>query len=191
MPTFTSDYEEGLKAYSMADEAEATLVDMGLSHAERPISDAGKAADLPNLPDLSECGPDELAHWISILATWYNYANGRLTYFSKALNDATEKKSFAWSYLRKHCDGTVSDKDDTVKTDSRYVQVNSNYNYLDHVVKDLRCIVDNLDRSIKAASRVGTLLEYRLNVEGYSAATESKEKRRHDVLSGFVKRGRK
>lgn len=190
MPSFTIDFDDGISSYNTADEAEAAVVAMGLKHAERPMDDKGQPADLPSMPDLSECGPQELIYWMGIFTEWFGYANGRLTYFSKVLEEATEKRNFAWSYLRKHTDGTVSDKDDTVRTDPRYVQVNREYRYAEDIVKDLRCIVDNQERNVKTLSRAIAVMEQRLGVEGFSVAAESKLQRRRDALTHFVKKGR-
>jgi hypothetical protein len=187
--SFNADFEESLEMYSTAaDEAEAAVVAMGLNHAERPINGKGDPDNLPELPDLSECTPTELAHYISLFTAWHNYANGRLVYFQKIRDIEAEKRGFTWSYLRKRMGGTVSDKDDAVKTDSRWVSINRQYIYADNMVRDLDCIVNNLERNVKTISRVIAVMEQRLETEGFGASVGRKQQqKRSDVMRHFAK----
>jgi hypothetical protein len=190
MPNLTIDFEQAMKEYDTADESEAAVLRTGLHHAQRPFNDKGDPGDLPDMPhDLSECSPADLGYWLTVFTAWHSYANGRLISFTKLRNAAAEKRSFAWSYLRRNRDGTVADKDDDVRTDTRYVQVNREYQYFDNMVDDLKCITDNLDRNVRAVSRAISVMEQRLGIEGYAATASSKNKRR-DVFSAFVKRER-
>lgn len=192
MPTFNADFEEALASYgTAADEAEAAIIDMGLQHAERPIDGKGNPDKIPDLPDLSECSPGEIAHLLSLFTAWHSYAHGRLVYFRKARDNEAEKRGFTWSYLRKRMEGTVADKDDHVKTDSRWVTVNRQYMYFDNLVQDLDCIVRNLEQSVKTISRVWAVLEQRMEVEGFKATIDRKQQqKRGDVLRHFS-RGRR
>lgn len=186
---FNADFEESLEMYSAAaDEADAAVVAMGLRHAERPIDSDGNPDDLPRLPDLSECSPAELAHYISLFTEWHNYAYGRLVYFQKIRDIAAEKRGFTWSYLRKRMGGTVSDKDDAVKTDSRWVAINREYIYADNMVRDLECITRGLEQNVKTISRVISVMEQRLETEGFKASMERKQQqKRGDVMRHFAK----
>ena len=186
---FAMDFEECLKQYSSApDEAEAAVAAMGLSHAQRPLDNRGNPADLPELPDLSESSPADLARYISVFTAWYTYAHGRLVYFRKLRDVEAKKREFAWSYLRRRKDGTVADKDDLVRTDSRFVEIDRQYTYVDDVTQDLDCIVKNLDLNVKTISRVITVMEQRLGVEGFGAQVERKKtQQRADVMRHFTR----
>jgi len=186
---FTMDFEEALSNYSSAsDEAEAAVVAMGLGHSQRPSTRGGEPANMPDLPDLSECSPAELAHLISVFTGWHNYAHGRLVYFQKIRDVEAAKREFAWSYLRKHKDGTVADKDDLVRTDSRYVEINRQYMYADNIVRDLSCITESLERNVKTTSRVIEVMKQRLEVEGFGAQMDRKKQNtKSDVLQHFTR----
>lgn len=188
MPSFTASYEQGLATFETAEDSEATVISMGLHHAERPLDEHGNPATLPKLPDLAECNSQELTYWLGVFTEWASYAAGRLTYFTKLAESALGKKEYAWSYLRRQHDGTVSDKDDAVRTDVRYQQVLREYLYTANVVMDLRCITDSLETQIKTISRAVTLMEQRLGTEGYAATAESRARRGRDAVSHFVNR---
>lgn len=172
MASFEIRYDEALDMLDESlDKAEADVITMGLNIATRPTDRRGEFADVPRMPeDLSGVNFSQLQKLIGQFTEWYGYAIGQLKRAEGARNTAEEKKTTAWSILRKLKTGTVSDKDDSVRTDSRYVRVVAHYNYCDTKYRLLVGIVEGLKRDIETISRAATVLENRVGAEGRGVA---------------------
>lgn len=199
MASFEVRYDDALSMLDESlDQAEADVINMGLNVATRPRH-RGEFSDFPTMPeDLSRPGFQELQKLIGQFTEWYGYAVGQLKLAEGARNTAEEKKTLAWAIIRKLKTGTVSDKDDAVRTDARYVRVVSHYNYCDTKYRLLVGIVEGLKRDIETISRAATVLESRVGAEGRGVAVsrkgraeEAKETfrsgRRDGVLNTFRK----
>jgi hypothetical protein len=175
MPSFEVRYDDALSMLDESlDKAEADVINMGLNVATRP-SHRGEFSDFPKMPeDLSRPGFQELQRLIGQFTEWYGYAIGQLKLAEGARNTAEEKKTTAWAIIRKLKTGTVSDKDDAVRTDARYVRVVANYNYCDTKYRLLVGIVEGLKRDIETISRAATVLESRVGAEGRGVAVSRK-----------------
>jgi len=184
-------FEDGLAYYDSAvDEAEQEVLDMGLLMGERPTDTKGGFADRPQMPvDLSECSWKYLQKLIGQFTGWYDYAIGQYKLAICKRNAADKKKAYGWSRIRKNKEGTVADKDDDTRVDSRYMQQDAHYEYSDTKARLLEGIVDGLKRDIETVSRSMTALEGRQGVEGRSAGVERKGRQhgRPDVLGRFRK----
>ena len=176
MASFEVRYDDALQMLDESlDQAEADVISMGLNVATRPTYRSGEFADVPRMPeDLSRATFSELQRLIGQFTEWFGYAVGQLKRSEGARNTAEEKKTTAWSILRKLKSGTVSDKDDNVRTDTRYVRVVAHYNYCDTKYRLLVGIVEGLKRDIDTISRSATVLENRVGAEGRGVAVSRK-----------------
>ena len=176
MASFEVRYDDALNMLDESlDQAEADVISMGLNVATRPIDRRGEFADVPRMPsDLSKVTFQELQKLIGQFTEWFGYAVGQLKRAEGARNTAEEKKTTAWAIIRKLKTGTVSDKDDAVRTDARYVRVVAHYNYCDTKYRLLVGIVEGLKRDIDTISRAATVLENRMGAEGRGVAVGRK-----------------
>lgn len=168
MPSFEVQYDDGLEKYDRAaDQAEADLINMGLVLDTRPVGRDGEFSDFPRMPvDLSTTSFSELQRLIGVFTRWYGYAVGQLKRAEGLRNAADKKRTFAWSRIRKLKTGTVQDKDDAVRTDGRFVDVDASYERADALARMLNGIAEGLKRDIDTISRAATVLESRVGTEG-------------------------
>lgn len=176
MASFEVRYDDALSMLDESlDEAEADVINMGLNVATRPTDRRGEFTDVPRMPeDLSQVTFQELQRLIGQFTEWFGYAVGQLKRAEGSRNTAEEKKTTAWAIIRKLKTGTVSDKDDAVRTDARYVRVVAHYNYCDTKYRLLVGIVEGLKRDIDTISRAATVLENRMGAEGRGVAVSRK-----------------
>lgn len=165
---FETGYDDGLALYDDAiDQAEAEVIGRGLPVSTKPVGRDGDFAQFPTMPpDLSITQFPEMQRKIGEFTAWFGYAIGQLKLAEGWRNAAEKKRSFAWSRIRKLKSGTVSDKDDAVRTDDRYVKVDAHYEHCDAKVRIYGAIVEGLKRDIETISRAASVLEARTGVEG-------------------------
>jgi hypothetical protein len=176
-------FEEGLKLYDEAiDRAEDDLVHIGLPLPTRPMDREGELLDMPQLPDdLTDLSPRDLGDLLSVFSRWFEYATGQYKLARGRRNGGEKKRGFAWASIRQKKNGTVSDKDDHTRTDSRYMNVDADFEYGDAKLGLLEGIVRGLERDIDTISRAITVMDQRLGVEGRGAAAS---RRRRDESGG-------
>src|SRR5512137_1416361 len=172
MARFEIGYEEGLKKYDDAmDEAEARLIQMGLSLGERPLQKSGEFADIPNMPPhLNEVSISALHNLLGQFTAWYGYANGQLRHAEVRRTGGTSNTNLSWAKIRGLKEGTVSDRDDAVRIDSRYVNVDSEFLRDESLTLYLIAIRDTMQRNIETISRAIEAVRLQMNIEGRGAA---------------------
>lgn len=180
-------YEEGLAQYDeVMGQVEDELIEMGFPLPSRP-SQGDNMMDLPDLPvDLTQFSARELGALLSEFSAWYGYAAGQLKLARGQRNVTEKKRSYGWSRIRKTKQGTVSDKDDDTRTDSRFIQVDSEFEYSDAKLELLKGITDGLLRDIETISRAITVMEQRINVDG--AVAGAARRGRGDMSNRFRRR---
>jgi hypothetical protein len=188
---FEIDYEKLINLYRDApDQADAALMRMGLHQAERPTNRHGEMADMPAMPpDISGLNSSELSSLMGKLTAWYGYALGRQADAQGRRNASEKQVKGAWAKLRRLKEGTVTDKDDAVRTDSRYVAVDAILETDEDLLIHLRAIVDTLKRNIESISRAMSALDSKINVEGRGAAMARKQG--SAVAEGACRTGRR
>lgn len=191
MPTFEMEYSEGIALYDNAiDEAEAEIIRRGLPTSSKPLATDGEFAAFPCIPaDLSIVTFPELQKLIGQFTAWFSYAIGQLKLSEGYRNAAEKQRAFAWSSIRKMKAGTVSDKDDSVRTDRRYMTVDAKYEHCDAKVRVYGAIVEGLKRDIETISRAISVLESRTSVEGRGVAVSRKG--RTESARGAFRTGRR
>lgn len=191
MPSFEVQYDQGLSAYDDAvDQAEADVIDMGLALDTRPVGRDKEFADFPRMPvDLSTTTFPELQRLIGVFTSWYSYVVGQLKKAEGLRNAADKKRTFAWSRIRKLKTGTVQDKDDAVRTDRRFVDVDASYERADALARMLNGIAEGLKRDIDTISRAASVLESRVDTEGRGVAVGRKG--RADSARDAFRKGRR
>lgn len=191
MPTFEMEYGEGIALYDNAiDAAEAEIIRRGLPLSSKPLAADGEFANFPCMPaDLSMVTFPELQKLIGQFTAWFGYAIGQLKLTEGYRNAAEKQRAFAWSSIRKMKTGTVSDKDDSVRTDRRYMTVDAKYEHCDAKVRVYGAIVEGLKRDIETISRAASVLEARTGVEGRGVAVGRKG--RTDSAHGAFRTGRR
>lgn len=174
MSKFDLDIKSGRRVYDDATEsAEEDLIRSGLPLPERPTDMQGEL-DIPPVmpPDLGELDFRGIQTLLGQFTAWYNYASGQLTQSEGKRNAADKQRAFSWSKIRKLKEGTVEDKNDQTRVDSRYMHADANYEYWDAKTRMLKGIVDGLKRNIETISRSINTLEGRVNVHGRGAAID-------------------
>ena len=175
------DYDDGLALYDDAIEAaEEEVIRRGLPISNRPLGEDEEFAQFPQMPaDLSQIQFATLQKLMGQFTAWFGYAIGQLKIAEGQRNAAEKQRSFAWSSIRRLKSGTVSDKDDAVRTDRRYVAVDSKYEHCDAKVRIYNGIVDGLKRDIETVSRAALSLGSLANVrtETFRAFTEGEFKK--------------
>lgn len=176
MPSFEVEYDEGLALYDNAiDTAEAEIISRGLPISTKPLDVNGDFARFPCMPaDLGDTTFLEMQKLIGQFTSWFAYAIGQLKLAEGYRNAAEKQRSFAWSSIRKLKTGTVSDKDDSVRTDRRYMTIDAKYEHCDAKVRVYGAIVEGLKRDIETISRAASVLEARTGVEGRGIAVGRK-----------------
>jgi len=200
VPTFETEYQEGVDMYIEAvDKGEADLIDDGFPPALRPKNLDGEWDDYPQLPTpLSSLGMAQLQDLIGRFTAWHSYALELLPDAVARKNSIAGAKEFAWSKIRRSYKGTVSDKDDQARVDSRYVELNSGYETAAYRASKLKAIVDGLNREIETVSRAITALADRGETEGRGVGGIMRANQvrgviaapKKDVLNGFRRRRR-
>lgn len=196
---FEVPFEEGLEKYDEAiDRAEGDVVRAGLGVAARPRY-GNEPAQRPMIPDdLSELGLAELSHLLGVLTRWHSYAIGQKVIAGNQRDAAAEKKAFAWKYIRRLKEGTVSDKDDSAGIDIRYVEVEAQYRYHDSKYSLLVGMVDALKRETETVSRTVEVLRQRIETEGRDVGVgrhanrqnrQEDQAKRHDSVSNIFRSG--
>jgi hypothetical protein len=180
-------YEEGLAQYDeVMEQVEDDLVNMGFPLPSRPAR-GDDSMDLPDLPvDLTQFSSKELGALLSEFSAWYSYAAGQLKLARGQRNVSEKRRSYGWSRIRKTKQGTVSDKDDDTRTDSRFIQVDTEFEYSDAKLELLKGITDGLLRDIETISRAITVMEQRINVDG--AVAGAARRGRGDMSNRFRRR---
>lgn len=173
---FELDYDDGIALYDNAiKQAEDEVIKRGLPISSMPLGVDGDFAKFPCMPsDLSRTNFQELQRLIGQFTAWFGYAIGQLKLAEGFRNAAEKQRSFAWSSIRALKSGTVSDKDDAVRTDSRYVRIDAHYEHCDALVRIYGAIVEGLKRDIETISRAASVLEARTGVEGRGIAISRK-----------------
>jgi hypothetical protein len=187
---FEIDYEKGLKLYDSAfSSAEDEVIRMGLPLSSRPSDMNGRLTDIPDLPpDISLLKLDTLQRLLGQFTAWYDYANGQLR-LSSALQDcSTSKAKFAWAKIRSCKEGTVDDKNDATRTDSRYVTVDTELHQSKVKTDLLSAMTEGLKRKIETVSRTITALDERMNVEGRQISVTKKQNFRTPQESAYSNR---
>jgi hypothetical protein len=199
---FEIEYERGLQAYDDAqDEADAQLTRMGLGAVVRPLIKGGDFDELPSMPpDLGELNHGQLTALLGRFTAWYGYALGRQADAQVQRNGSEEKRSVSWAKIRRLKDGTVADKDDAARIDTRYVSINASLFRDESVLTKVRVIVEGLKRNIETISRAIAALESRINIEGRGVAAARKQgseavqavfhRAHRSALDPFKKRGK-
>ena len=170
MAKFEMEYDDGLALYDDAiDQAEEEIINRGLPISSKPLAANGDFANFPCMPpDLSSTTFPELQRLIGQFTAWFGYAIGQLKLSEGYRNAAEKQRAFAWSSIRRLKSGTVSDKDDAVRTDRRYMTIDAKYEHCDAKVRVYGAIVEGLKRDIETISRAASVLEARTGVEGRS-----------------------
>ena len=173
---FEVEYDEGLALYDDAiDAAEREIIGRGLPISNKPLAADGEFANFPQMPaDLSNTNFSELQRLIGQFTAWFGYAIGQLKLAEGHRNAAEKQRAFAWSSIRRLKSGTVSDKDDAVRTDRRYMNLDAKYEHCDAKVRVYGAIVEGLKRDIETISRAASVLEARTGVEGRGVAVSRK-----------------
>jgi len=176
MANFEMEYDEGLALYDRAiDQAEAEIIGRGLPISSKPLGVDGNFAQFPQMPaDLSSVTFPMLQKFLGQFTAWFGYAIGQLKLAEGWRNVAEKQRSFAWSSIRRLKPGTISDKDDAVRTDKRYMPLDAHYEHCDAKVRVYGAIVEGLKRDIETISRAASVLESRTNVEGRGVAVSRK-----------------
>jgi len=176
MASFEMEYDSGLALYDDAiDSAEAEIIGRGLPISSKPLAADGMFAQFPCMPpDLSNTSFPELQRLIGQFTAWFGYAIGQLKMAEGYRNAAEKQRAFAWSSIRRLKSGTVSDKDDAVRTDRRYMTIDAKYEHCDAKVRVYGAIVEGLKRDIETISRAASVLEARTGVEGRGVAVSRK-----------------
>jgi hypothetical protein len=176
MPKFELDYDDGIALYDNAiKQAEDEVIKRGLPISSMPLGMDGDFAKFPSMPpDLSQTTFPELQRLIGQFTAWFGYAIGQLKLAEGFRNAAEKQRAFAWSSIRALKSGTVSDKDDAVRTDSRYARIDAHYEHCDALVRIYGAIVEGLKRDIETISRAASVLEARTGVEGRGVAVGRK-----------------
>jgi hypothetical protein len=171
-------YEEGLAQYDeVMERVEQDLIDAGFPLPSRP-SRGDDLCALPDLPiDLTQFSSRELGALLSEFSAWYSYSAGQLKLARGHRNVAEKRRAYGWSRIRKTKQGTVADKDDDTRTDSRFIQVDTEFEYADAKLELLKGITDGLLRDVETISRAIAVMEQRLSVDG--------------AVAGAARRGRK
>jgi hypothetical protein len=162
MAVFESDFNETLAKYEQAaDQAEAEAIKRGLYVTNRPDMDR------PELPsDISELSLTQLRHLLMLLTGWHTYAVGQKALADSRRRAAEKKRNYAWSAIRRVKNGTVSDKDDSTTTDTRYINLDVEAEKQDYLCKILECTVAGLYREVETISRTFSMMEQRAAAEG-------------------------
>lgn len=176
MAKFELDYDEGLALYDDAIEAaEEEVIHRGLPISSKPLGEDGEFAQFPQMPaDLSQVQFGTLQKLIGQFTAWFGYAIGQLKVAEGQRNAAEKQRTFSWSSIRRLKSGTVSDKDDAVRTDRRYAAIDAKYEHCDAKVRIYNGIVEGLKRDIETISRAASVLEARTGVEGRGVAVGRK-----------------
>jgi hypothetical protein len=189
MAVFERPYEDAIAVFDNAiDSAEQALAERGLLMAPRPADRGGTMTDRPELPpNLAECSWAELQELLGIFTAWFVYANDQLQLATGKRNSADDQKTFTWAKIRRSKEGTVSDKDDATRCDSRYQDAQAKYEHYDTMVRMLTGMVKGLDREIDTISRAVTVMELRQGVEGKGVGARRKAQQHEVKTRGHVK----
>ena len=184
--SFDAEYSQGLKEYALAvDKGDAQLLSMGFPPAERPRGLDGNFSERPYIPpNLSDCSMADLQNLLGQLTAWHSYAIEHLPHAVSERNAAESARDFAWAKIRQAKDGRVADKDDSTRTDARYVQANSYYETCDFKSRKLKAICDGIHREIETISRAIAALDQRYNVGSAQVSGEGKGYRAGSGPSG-------
>lgn len=176
MAKFEMEYDEGLALYDDAiDDAETEIISRGLPTSSKPLAADGMFAQFPLMPaDLSITTFPELQRLIGQFTAWFGYAISQLKLAEGYRNAAEKQRAFSWSSIRRLKSGTVSDKDDAVRTDRRYMTIDAKYEHCDAKVRVYGAIMEGLKRDIETISRAASVLEARTGVEGRGVAVSRK-----------------
>lgn len=194
--TLDDNYEHAMSTYEQAvDRGEAELINMGFPPAARPMIEDGKLDDRPSLPaTISNLSMSQLQDLLSYFTAWHSYAIEHLPRAVSQRNAAENARDFAWASIRRHARGTVSDKDNQTRTDTRYIEANALYETCDFKARKIKAICDGLMREIDTLSRAITALEQRRNSEGRQVVGEHRGDQvnagpsfRNSVLNQFRK----
>ena len=159
MANFDMRFEDGTNAYDSAvDEAMDDVVKRGLGVPSRPLEN-GELGDCPELPHLGEIGPSDLVVLLGVFTQWYSYAKGQEREAEIMKNAAEKKRAYAWSRVRKSKTGTVNDKDDQVRIDSRFINVDRDFEIADGRQRLIMGVVEGLKRDVETISRAITVWE--------------------------------
>ena len=187
-------YGEGISIYDDAlERADNDLIRLGLQPPERPMDpETGELESSPTLPsDLSDYSPSELGAVLGEFTQWFSYATYQFKHIKVERNVRQVQKDFSWGAIRKKKTGTVSDKDNSTRTDSRYVEIGAEFEYADAKLELVGALVKGMEKSIDTISRTITVMEQRLGVEGVGAAAGRKTYKRASEKFGRSSRTRR
>jgi hypothetical protein len=185
--SFEKEYKAGVQAYEeVVDKGEMEMADMGFPPAERPVDTTGEFGIRPKLPaKLSVLSMAEMQDLMGWFTSWYSYSMEMLPRVTADKNAAASKKDFAWAKIRNEKRGTVSDKDNGTRVDSRYVAINTEYEKLEYKYRHLAAVCKSLEREIDTISRAQSALEQRNHGEGSRVSGERTGRRMETAMAGF------
>ncbi|KKN98623.1 hypothetical protein LCGC14_0147350 [marine sediment metagenome] len=187
-------WSEAQGRYSQVSNIEEELHSLGLELPTLPhalqvnfIEYTNEGMGQPKIPtDISRLTLSQISTLQSVFAEWFEYVVILNTKFNVQLSALEEVKDLTWAAIRKeHTDKsmTVSDKNDAVRTDIRYVEINAEYlkmKYLHNVVKG---IATAMERGLKVISR-------EITIRSSSYDTSTKMKSPEAVKRGLTKRSK-
>lgn len=186
-------FDEAMEYFDAAiTDAEQEIIDRGFMPPIRPGGGDefdGRPVMPPNLDD---CQMHELQYLLGKFTEWYTYASNQLAESENQMDKCIEKEKYAWSKIRSGIrEGTVSDKDDAVRTDQRHSDIVAERLHWKSRGRWMKVICESLMREIETISRAVTMMEQRMGVEGKAARAGrrievgQRRKRRDDALSRF------
>ena len=171
---FECSEEEGMKAYTYADDVKARLESLGVARYQRPLvtnehlnvlpgMSSGEAFDgrLPTV--VRKLTLDQLSALYTLYTSWFGYLQYQTNIIAAERSEAKRRKEFIWSHLRKkykNKDGKkVSDQvcSDLARIDFRFVRADAAYEELNVLYTCMLAMCDVASADMKMLSREVTI----------------------------------
>lgn len=164
VPDNSISLEDGIQLYEQrAQQALALLASKGFGTPTPPMVSSGVGmmpyqGHLPaNLPELND---DQLGYYLGLLTEWNNYVQNQLAEVSVHLTKVNEilehveaKLRIAYGRDEEDKKRTVSERDDYMKVDRRYLEANGNVIYWETLHTHIRAIANSSEQAYAAVSR--------------------------------------
>lgn len=164
IPDNSISLEAGIQLYEQrAAQALALLASKGFGTPTPPMmqSNVGNVPYQGHIPtNLPELNDDQLGYYLGLLTEWNNYVQNQLAEVSvhlvtvkEILEHVESKLRIAYGRDEEDKKRTVSERDDYMKVDRRYLEANGNVIYWETLHTHIRAVANSAEQAYAAVSR--------------------------------------
>jgi len=151
--------EEGIELYDTEEVVQATLESDGIRLPRKPVNEHGEAMDVRIPINLASLPDDDLGDLLGQLSVMLDYLTGKFYFYKSSLDTAERKRKFVWARLFKEKTGSATVKENEIRVDTRYIEIDREVAVYTEVVALVDAARKARTQDYQAVSRLISLRE--------------------------------